>query len=160
MVWLEFKIAETSHAKVQEEWRKQGKTLNEIAELMEKRLNLIAKDNNTFSGNQTVTKFPKLVRDLMKAQLVGKGSMSHDVDNDIYKVKLAGDLPDAGDFYEEFDLAYKQLIKENDSIREWSQSNDVRITMSGHDEGFEMKALETSNPSQGSTVVPKEQAKE
>jgi hypothetical protein len=163
MAWVEFKIADTSHSKLQQQWRDEGKCWNEIALLMEKRLDDARKDQQYNLGNQSPTKFPKLVRDLMKKTVEKHmGSVpKHDPDNDIYKTRIPGDLPEATDFYEDFDAAYKQLIKENESVREWSETNDVRITMSGHDEQYEMKELEDRNPSQGSPVMkPPEKKKD
>ncbi len=155
MAWVEFKVADTSHSKLQQQWRDEGKDWNEIATLMEKRLDESRLKQQYNLGNQSPTKFPKLVRDLMK-KVVEKNFGSypqHDSDNDIYRTKLPGALPEATDFYEEFEAAYKQLINENESVREWSQTNDLRITMSGHDEQYEMKELEDRSPSQGSPVV-------
>jgi hypothetical protein len=94
----------------------------------------------------------------MKSDIeAARGEIRHDVDNDIYKCVIPGELADAGDFIDGFAKAYEDLAKDNPDIQKWRENNQVLITPTGHDEQFEMRELERANPSQGGSQPPKKE---
>ncbi len=154
MVFIDYSLTDMTYFNAKLAWEKEGKTPEQISDLTGK---LLMKNAAARPASGAPTKFPKWMREFLQEQATkaGGGRIQHDVDNDVFKMRVPGSILDIDEFFVGMQKAYVELLNDPE-IAEFDKNHKLHPSITAHDENVEMADLE--NHSRGATKKPEEEA--